>query len=92
MGEAGRISEQSVYWGVGLLALGSLVFFIFVPLPRAYFPELFFHRPEEFVPAIFFLWALAGYLHKGRWKNDAFEHWLVLSLIVGEGMPNLVEN
>ena len=83
LGEAGRISEKAVYWGVGSLALASLVFFIFVPLPRAYFPKLFFHRPEEFVPAIFFLWALAGYLHKGRWKNDTFEHWLVLSLIVG---------
>ena len=83
MGAAGRISEKAVYWGVGLLALASLVFFAFVPLPRAYFPELLFHRPEEFVPAFFFLAALAGYLKKGRWKSDAFEHWLVLSLIVG---------
>ncbi|MCH8950679.1 MAG: response regulator [Proteobacteria bacterium] len=27
--------------------------------------------------------ALAGYLRKGKWRHDAFEHWLVLSLIIG---------
>ncbi len=32
---------------------------------------------------MFFLLALLGYLHKGAWKTDAFEHWVVLSLIVG---------
>ncbi len=52
-------------------------------MPRAYYPEIFFHRPEELVPALFFLLALIGYLKKGHWKEDGFEHWLVLSLIVG---------
>ena len=59
------------------------IFFAFVPLPRAYFPELIFHRPEEFVPAVFFLLALGGFLRRGRWRDDDFEHWVVLSLIVG---------
>ena len=27
--------------------------------------------------------ALVGYLRKGDWRHEAFEHWLVLSLIVG---------
>ena len=27
--------------------------------------------------------ALIGYLRKGRWRTDAFEHWLIVSLIVG---------
>ena len=54
-----------------------------MPLPRAYYPEIIFHRPEEFVPALFFLLALVGYFHKGQWQDDDFEHWLVLSLIVG---------
>ena len=31
---------------------------------------------------MFFLLALVGYLHKGTWKTDAFEHWVVLSLLV----------
>ncbi|MFQ5775599.1 MAG: response regulator [Kiloniellaceae bacterium] len=83
LGAAGRISEASVYLLTGLLTLASFVFFAFAPLPRAYYPELVFHRPEEFVPALFFLLALLGYLRKGRWRDDSFEHWLVLALIVG---------
>ena len=83
LGLAGRISETGVFALAGGLTTMSFLFFALVPLPRAYFPELFFHRPEEFVPAAFFLLALVGYLRKGRWREDAFEHWVVLSLIVG---------
>ncbi len=32
---------------------------------------------------MFFLLALVGYSRKGAWKTEAFEHWVVLSLIVG---------
>ena len=83
LGEAGRIAESTVYLMIVLLAMASFFFFAFVPLPRAYYPEIPFHRPEEFVPAVFFLLALIGYLRKGEWRRDTFEHWLVLSLIVG---------
>jgi signal transduction histidine kinase/CheY-like chemotaxis protein len=83
LGKAGRVSEHTVYISVVFLTLASFLFFAFMPLPRAYYPELFFHRPEEFVPAIFFLLALIGYLKKGHWKQSDFEHWLILSLIVG---------
>ncbi len=83
LGSAGRNFERVVYTGTAIFTLASFLFFAFVPLPRAYYPELLFQRPEEFAPALFFLLALIGYLRKGRWRNDAFEHWLVLSLIVG---------
>ncbi len=83
LGVAGRISERAVYLITGALTVASFVFFAFVPLPRAYYPEIVFHRPEEFVPALFFLVALVGYLRKGKWRRDTFEHWLVLALIVG---------
>ena len=83
LGEAGKIGEKDVYLITGLLTVGSFLFFAFVPLPRAYYPEIVFHRPEEFVPALFFLVALVGYLRKAQWQSDDFEHWLVLSLIVG---------
>jgi PAS domain S-box-containing protein len=83
LGDAGRISERAVYLGVAVVTLGSFLFFAFAPLPRAYYPELIFHRPEEFGPALFFMVALVGYLRKGYWRHDVFEHWLVLSLIVG---------
>lgn len=83
LGDAGRISEQSVYLFTTIFTLACFIFFAFAPLPRAYYPEFVFHRPEEFLPALFFLAALAGYLRKGEWRHDSFEHWLVLSLIVG---------
>ena len=82
-GPAARVSEATVYSWVAVMTLASFLFFAFVPLPRAYFPELALHRPEELVPALFFLLALIGYLRRGRWRTDTFEHWLVLSLIVG---------
>ena len=83
LGESGQISERSVYLFAGAFTLLSFAFFAFAPLPLAYYPELVFHRPEEFLPALFFLAALVGYLRKGDWQHDIFEHWLVLSLIVG---------
>ena len=83
LGDKGRFSEGTVYLFSGIFTLASFLFFAFAPLPRAYYPELVFHRPEEFLPALFFLLALIGYLRKGLWREDAFEHWLVLSLIVG---------
>ncbi|MFQ5883024.1 MAG: ATP-binding protein [Candidatus Methylomirabilales bacterium] len=82
-GATGQISQKAVYMVVSLLTLASFAFFAFVPLPRAYYPELAFGRPEEFVAATFFLLALIGYLRKGAWKQEAFEHWVVLSLLVG---------
>jgi len=82
-GAAGRISEKALYGAVGLLTLSIFAFFAFYPLPRAYYPELVFGRPQEFLAATFFLLALIGYLRKGAWKQDAFEHWVVLSLIAG---------
>ncbi len=83
LGKAGRIPERSVFLLVGLLTMASFLFFALYPLPRAYYPELFFGRPEEFVSAFFFLAALFGYLEKGWWKRNRFDHWVVLSLIVG---------
>lgn len=85
LGDAGRVGEMTVYLFAGVFTLVSFAFFAFapLPLPRAYYPELVFHRPEEFLPALFFLAALVGYLRKGDWQHDIFEHWLVLSLIVG---------
>ncbi|MCH8182174.1 MAG: PAS domain S-box protein [Proteobacteria bacterium] len=82
-GAKGRISERTVYASVALLTLLSFVFFALAPLPPAYYPNFFFHRPEEFLPALFFLLATIGYLTKGDWRHDPFEHWLVLSLILG---------
>jgi len=82
LGEAGKTDRNVVYTGTFILTTLSCLFFIFVPLPRAYYPEFIFHRPEEFLPAIFFLLALTGELRKGTWRRNVFMHWLVITLIV----------
>jgi PAS domain S-box-containing protein len=83
MGEKGLIPEWIVFWGVGALTLASFAFFVYFPLPSAYYPDLSFGRPEEFGAAFFFLLALIGYLTKGDWKRQSFDHWVVYSLIIG---------
>src|SRR5690606_25629559 len=35
------------------------------------------------IPAAFFLLAFTGYLWKGTWRRFAFEHWLLISLMIG---------
>jgi diguanylate cyclase (GGDEF)-like protein len=84
LGTAGRFDEKTVYSTAAGAALLSFLFFAFVPLPPSHHFVLLspFFRPQEFFPAILFLLALIGYLRKGRWKTDSFEHWMILSLIV----------
>ncbi len=82
-GGARKVSENAVLVGVGILAVACFIFFSFVPLPRAYYPELITGRPEEFVAAAFFGFALVGYWRKGAWRNNGFENWLMMSIIVG---------
>lgn len=77
------VSDKIVYICAGFLTLLCFSFFSFSPLPKTYYPELFFHRPEEFIPGICFSLALYLFIRKGDWKSDIFEHWIVLSLIVG---------
>ncbi|HSY63857.1 MAG TPA: response regulator [Terriglobales bacterium] len=79
----GRINESMIYVLVGSWTIASFIFFALVPLPPPFDPHQLIHRPADFVPALFFALAAAGYLWKGQWKTDDFEHWLVLSLIVG---------
>ena len=82
LGRAGTVDVKLVYAIIAALTLGSFLFFALVPLPSGYQPGLVFPRPQEFVPAALFAFALIVYLRKGEWKRDAFEHWLVLALIV----------
>jgi PAS domain S-box-containing protein len=82
-GWAGKSGERMVYGAIGVLTLLVFLFFAFVPLPPAYYPQFSFGRPQEFVAAFFFLLAIIGYLSKGYWKEDGFEHWLVMSMLIG---------
>src|SRR5579864_4943113 len=78
-----NIKERVVYVFVGAWTLITFLLFAFVRLPPAYYPDFIIHRPAELVSALLFSLATAGYLWKGLWKSDDFEHWLVLSLIAG---------
>lgn len=83
LGRSKRFREHTVYLIVAVLTAASFLLFTLVPLPRAHYPEYFLPRPEALLPAFFFLAALGGYLWKGAWRHNAFEHWLVLALITG---------
>lgn len=93
VGRSRRFNEVVVFGFTAVFTVVSFLFFTFAPLPDAYFCEVLpngglscpwvFGRPEEFVPAFFLAVALIGYLRKGRWRTEAFEHWLIVSLIVG---------
>jgi PAS domain S-box-containing protein len=78
---AGGISENLVYLLVGGWTIVNFLFFAVVPLPPL--PGPLIHRLTDLIPAFFLCLATIGYLWKGEWKTDDFEHWLVLSLIVG---------
>jgi PAS domain S-box-containing protein len=77
-----RIKESLVYLLVGTSTIVSFIFFALVCLPPPFDANHMIHRPADFVPALFFSLAAIGYLWKGWWKTDDFEHWLVLSLIL----------
>ena len=64
-----------------LCAFAFCIFFMFYNLPRAYYPELVFGRPEEHLSALIFLLALVGFFIRSKWQHDIFEHCIILSLI-----------
>jgi hypothetical protein len=83
-GRRGRQQDDdtSVFMTAGILTLVIFVFFLRVPLAGAYHPDLLTPRAAEVLPGIFFVLALGGFLRKGEWRHDAFEHWLVIALIL----------
>lgn len=76
------VNETSVYMTAVMLTAVTFLFFAFVPISTAYFPESLAARPGEFVPAFFFFLAMAGYLRKGQWRRESFEHWLIIALLI----------
>lgn len=77
-----RISEYKVYVLSALFTVAFFALFAFVPLPTAYYDALFFHRPEELLPAAFFAYALYGFYRRKKWQTNDFEYWLIMSLII----------
>ncbi|PKO46213.1 MAG: hypothetical protein CVU29_06675 [Betaproteobacteria bacterium HGW-Betaproteobacteria-22] len=80
---------QRVFWVTLTATFACFLLFTVVPLPAILFENATLHRPFELVSALLFLIALIGYLSKGMWREDDFEHWLVLSLIVGLAVQSI---
>lgn len=78
--------EWLVYAGALAFMVAVVGFFVLVPLPQGLFPAAPVGRPQELLPGALFGLALVAYLHKGRWRSDPFEHWLVLSLVLAVGV------
>jgi signal transduction histidine kinase len=78
-----EIKEGYVYCFVGLCTVATFLFFAFVNVPQAYYPDRLISHPSDMIQIVFFGAALLGYLLRGAWKDDDFEHWLVVSLVVG---------
>jgi signal transduction histidine kinase/DNA-binding response OmpR family regulator len=78
-----RIRERVVYALIGGCIAICFLCFALVRMPPAYYPNLIFHRPLDVLPTLIWAFAGIGYLAKGSWKTDHFEHWLVLTLILG---------
>ncbi len=83
LGAQGQLSDIVVYACVAMVTLISFLFFAWVPLGPAYFPNSMFGRPQEFFAAALFAGALVGYWSKQEWREDRLEYWIVNSLIVG---------
>jgi len=75
------VKENLVYVLVGIWFAVTFIFFALLEVPPPFHPNHLIHRPADLVPSVFFALALIGYLQKGWWKSDDFEHWLIISLI-----------
>lgn len=82
-GELGKIHLRQAAFLVGALTVLSFLFFAFSPLPPAYYKVLYFSSPQEFIAGFFFIAALVGYFKRGLWRQEYFDHWIILSLIIG---------
>jgi PAS domain S-box-containing protein len=75
------VDERWVYTTATVIAVVVFAFFGSIPFTSAYRPGIF-GRPAEFLPALFFGLAFAGFVWKGNWRTLAFEHWLNISLLM----------
>jgi signal transduction histidine kinase len=82
-GQAGRIGERAVYLTTGILTAGTIIVLQVWPTPPLHNPDAVVPISLAIVPATLFALAAMGYLFKAHWKDNAFDHWLVVSLILG---------
>ncbi len=81
---AGRVSAGRVIGLAATLTVVTVAFFLVPGLQdtTAIHPAWIVPRPQEFLPGLLFGATCLGYVHRGRWRLDAFEHWLVVALLI----------
>jgi signal transduction histidine kinase/DNA-binding response OmpR family regulator len=77
------------YLPIALFALASLIFFALIPQAQFFQTPYFLGRVAVLFTAAFFLIALIGYLYKQAWRQEPFEHWLLIALIINVGAQAL---
>ncbi len=83
LGGDGRIPEHTVLLVVGAICVLCCCVFFLLPLPSGYFPGIALGRPQELLPAGILAAAVMVAIRDRAWKRGVFEHWMVVSLIVG---------
>jgi signal transduction histidine kinase/CheY-like chemotaxis protein len=76
-----RTSDRTVYVLVAAFSAVTVAVFALLPLPDAYYPELFFARPGDLFLAIAFGAALVGQIRLGRWRTNPVDHWITLFIL-----------
>ena len=71
------IKENIVYATTLILITFFIQLLTVISLPPAGFIKIL-----SVIPTVLFIYTLVGYLKKGDWRNNDFEYWLILSLIV----------
>ena len=73
--------QRDIYFLVCVLVIVVTFSFIYVPVTPLIYPESLVSRPFELVPAFFFIMTFIGYGRLGTWVEEAFPHWLRLTLL-----------
>ena len=81
-GAVETFSETGIYVTALVMAVSNLLFFEWVPLGTLTRPFQPIPRPAEFIPAAVFALTFVGFLRRGSWRRDPFEHWLLVSLLI----------
>ena len=80
-----RLSEAALFGVTLLVTAAGVAVLLAVPMPPLYRSAAVFGQPQELLPGLLLLGATTVNLVRGGWQRNAFEHWLVVSLILGTG-------
>jgi len=77
------VREFTVYLTALLLWAVIFALFDWFPMRGAFRFDQLIRDTAEFLPGVLLLLAMLGYQIKGQWRVDAFEHWLIVGLLIG---------